>query len=160
MANEINAVAGQLFGVPVGQVYTAGPGIVIDNVHKTVRADETVLYSSNTAVAQGGTMALTENPENFSTVKLYVAHAANATNLAIVIEYTGDTTRYDVVMPVTDNATNLIMDRYYFSRSGTTVTVGGRKRHTIGASSVSSSDLTNPAFVMKIIGIKRIAGGN
>lgn len=36
MANEINAVAGQLFGVPVGQVYTAGPGIVIDNVHKTV----------------------------------------------------------------------------------------------------------------------------
>lgn len=37
MANEINAVAGQLWGVPVGQVYTAGPGIVIDNVHKTVR---------------------------------------------------------------------------------------------------------------------------
>lgn len=143
-----------------------GPGIVIDNPDGNtlrVSADEnyeTVLYSSDTAVDQGGTMALSENPENFSTIKLYVAHAANATNLAIVMEYTGETTRYDVVMPVTDNATNLIMDRYYFSRSGTTVTVGARKRHTIGASSVSSSDLTNPAFVMKIVGVHRIAGGN
>lgn len=144
----------------------AGPGIVIDNPDGNtlrVSADEnyeTVLYSSDTAVDQGGTMALSENPENFSTIKLYVAHAANAKNLAIVMEYTGDTTRYDVVMPVTDNATNLIMDRYYFSRSGTTVTVGARKRHTIGASSVSSSNLTNPAFVMKIVGVHRIAGGN
>lgn len=36
MANEINAVAGQLWGIPMGEVYTAGPGIKIDNVHKVV----------------------------------------------------------------------------------------------------------------------------
>ena len=39
---EINSVAGQLVGVPVGQVYTAGPGIKIDNVNKTVSVDNTV----------------------------------------------------------------------------------------------------------------------
>ena len=39
---EINSVAGQLVGIPMGQVYTAGPGIKIDNVNKTVSVDNTV----------------------------------------------------------------------------------------------------------------------
>lgn len=33
---EINSVAGQLVGIPVGQVYTAGDGISIDAVNKVV----------------------------------------------------------------------------------------------------------------------------
>lgn len=37
----INSVAGQLVGIPVGQVYTAGPGIKIDNVNKVVSVDIT-----------------------------------------------------------------------------------------------------------------------
>ena len=36
MANEINSVAGQLVGIPMGQVYTAGDGISIDAVNKVV----------------------------------------------------------------------------------------------------------------------------
>jgi len=36
---EINSVAGQLVGIPVGEVYTAGKGIKIDNVNKTVTFD-------------------------------------------------------------------------------------------------------------------------
>ena len=43
MANEINSVAGQLWGIPMGEVYTAGPGIKIDNVHKVVSATEPVV---------------------------------------------------------------------------------------------------------------------
>lgn len=38
---EINSVAGQLVGIPVGQVYTAGKGIKIDNVNKVVSVDIT-----------------------------------------------------------------------------------------------------------------------
>lgn len=36
MANEINSIAGQLVGIPMGQVYTAGDGISIDAVNKVV----------------------------------------------------------------------------------------------------------------------------
>lgn len=122
--------------------------------------EETSLYESDTAVAQGDTFSLSETPANFKTIKIYIAHGANATNWATVLEYPGDVTRYDIILPATDNATNMIIDRFYFSRSGTTVTVGARKRHTIGASSVSSTDLTNPAFIMKVVGIDRISGGN
>lgn len=38
---EINSVAGQLVGIPMGQVYTAGPGVKIDNVNKVVSVDIT-----------------------------------------------------------------------------------------------------------------------
>ena len=44
---EINSVFGQLVGVPVGQVYTAGPGIKIDNVNKIVSVDNTVTVLTN-----------------------------------------------------------------------------------------------------------------
>lgn len=44
---EINSVAGQLVGIPVGQVYTAGPGIKIDNVNKTISAKHWVKTVSN-----------------------------------------------------------------------------------------------------------------
>lgn len=37
---EINSVAGQLVGIPVGEVYTAGKGIKIDNVNKVVSVDD------------------------------------------------------------------------------------------------------------------------
>ena len=44
MSEQVNSVAGQLVGIPVGQVYTAGKGIKIDNVNKVVTVDETVLF--------------------------------------------------------------------------------------------------------------------
>lgn len=70
MANEINAVAGQLWGVPTGQVYTAGNGVVIDNVHKTVRVDETVLWSGSLS-ATGTSKPLSESIYNFERIKIY-----------------------------------------------------------------------------------------
>jgi len=38
MANEIMSVEGQLVGIPL-QEYTAGPGIVVDNVNHTITFD-------------------------------------------------------------------------------------------------------------------------
>lgn len=65
---EINSVAGQLVGVPVGQVYTAGKGVVIDNVNKTVRTDETVLWSG-LAGASDFPLTLSESLSNFEKVE-------------------------------------------------------------------------------------------
>ena len=60
---EINSVAGQLVGIPVGQVYTAGPGIKIDNVNKVVSVDETVLWDYNGT--RTNTFNLSESMSNF-----------------------------------------------------------------------------------------------
>ena len=70
MANEINAVAGQLWGIPVGQVYTAGPGIKIDNVNKVVRVDETVLYDGSTS-GTSGDVTLSEVITNFERIGIF-----------------------------------------------------------------------------------------
>lgn len=70
MANEINAVAGQLWGIPMGEVYTAGPGIKIDNVHKIVSVDETVLWESPDGVGHNS-CTLSESKTNFERVRIY-----------------------------------------------------------------------------------------
>jgi hypothetical protein len=158
-SNEIMSVEGQLVGMPL-----AGPESFsqqqLDYLKRALGVDETVLYESSTAVAQNGTFSLSEATTNFDRIRIYIAHAQNVTNWSVVVEYTGIATRYDIVMNVTDNANSIVFDRFYFSRSGTTITVGARKRHSITGSTCSSSDLTNPALVMKIVGVHRIAGGN
>ena len=74
---EINSVAGQLVGIPVGQVYTAGPGIKIDNVHKTVSVDETVLYAAptdaGTTLSLDDYVTLSESMTHFEKVRIYYA---------------------------------------------------------------------------------------
>ena len=70
MANEINAVAGQLWGIPMGEVYTAGPGIKIDNVHKVVSVDETVLYDGSTS-GTSGDVTLSEVITNFERIGIF-----------------------------------------------------------------------------------------
>lgn len=68
---EINSVAGQLVGIPVGQVYTAGPGIKIDNVHKTVSVDETVLFEGTDGNYTSG-FTVSEPLANFDRIRFYV----------------------------------------------------------------------------------------
>ena len=67
---EINSVAGQLVGIPVGQVYTAGPGIKIDNVNKIVSVDETVLWEGTLVGSAGGTVDLAERVTNFERIRI------------------------------------------------------------------------------------------
>lgn len=154
--NSNRAIRGPVTAVPV----VAGKGVRLvadtENNRWVVEADETVLYESDTAVAQGGTFNLSETTTNFDSIKIYIAHGVNST-WSQVLEFPGLADRYDIVLHATDNSTNLIFDRYYFSRSGVTITVGGRKRHQLSTSSCSSTDLNNPALVMKIVGVNRIA---
>lgn len=67
---EINSVAGQLVGIPMGEVYTAGPGIKIDNVHKVVSVDETVLYDGSTS-GTSGDVTLSEVITNFERIGIF-----------------------------------------------------------------------------------------
>lgn len=76
MSNEINSVAGQLIGIPVGQVYTAGPGIKIDNVNKVVSIDETVLWEGPITPGNGAA------PTNYD---LVVANMSNYEIIRIII---------------------------------------------------------------------------
>lgn len=141
----------------------AGPGIIIDNpdgntLRVSTEADaETVLYESNTAVAQGGTFDFSETPENFEYIRVYVVHGSTALTWEQIFEYPGDAIRYDIVLFACDQENSLLMDKFYFSRNGKTVTVGVRKRHTISTSTPTTGNLTNPAFFKKVVGIHRIA---
>ena len=59
--NQILSVAGQLVGIPL-QEYTAGPGIVVDNVNKTISVgitweDVTSQVTVNTSLVTSGSMS-------------------------------------------------------------------------------------------------------
>ena len=168
MANEINAVAGQLWGVPVGQVYTAGPGVVIDNVHKTVRVDETVLWEdlTNTTQLYSGTtnFNLSESFMNFERIKVYYRHSFSGnmwdTSEGIVLANT------DLRLGVNpqsqgDNAWTLI-DRAIFNFPYTTptkfvVTATTRAGLSISGSTVTGTTSNNGIIPMRVVGINRVA---
>lgn len=76
---EINSVAGQLVGIPMGQVYTAGPGINIDNVNKVVSVDETVLWDANGQVVLSGLITMSEPITNFERYKVYITERERGT---------------------------------------------------------------------------------
>ena len=76
---QINSVAGQLVGIPVGQVYTAGPGIKIDNVNKTVSVDETVLWEGTLQGSNGGAVNLVERVTNFERIRITYKWNASVT---------------------------------------------------------------------------------
>lgn len=64
--SEVLSVQGQLVGIPVEQ-YTGVSGIVVDPVNKTIRADETVLYSGD-----GTDLSLSEDIYNFERLRFKV----------------------------------------------------------------------------------------
>ena len=154
--NSNRAIRGPVTAVPV----VAGKGVRLtaDTVNNrwVVEADETVLYESNTAVQQGNTFTLSETPNNFDSVKIYLVHNENNTAWSQVFEYPGIATRYDMVLYACDQSSNLLFDKFYYSRSGTTVTVGLRKRHNL-STAAQVSDLTYPSYIMKVVGVNRIA---
>lgn len=155
--NSNRAIRGPVTAVPV----VAGKGVRLvadtENNRWVVEADETVLYESNTAVAQGGTFDFSESPENFEYIRVYVVHGPTALTWEQILEYPGDAIRYDVVLFACDQENSLLMDKFYFSRNDKTVTVGVRKRHTISSSTPTTGNLSNPAFFKKVVGINRIA---
>lgn len=87
---EINSVAGQLVGIPVGQVYTAGEGVVVDNVHKTITSkyNETVLYDGGLNPDSVSSITLSETTMNFE--RIVILACANTQNATSNIGYYRD----------------------------------------------------------------------
>jgi hypothetical protein len=162
--SEINSIANGSFvlGQTSATNFVGGTGITVDSPSEgTVRIsnDETVIYSSTSAVPSGQSFTLSESPTNFASVKFYCIHNEANTGWNEIFEYKGDAIRYDIVLNATDNANDLIFDRYSFTRTDNNVAVGVRARHIIG-NTVSKASLANPLYISKVIGINRISGGN
>lgn len=162
MPEQINSMAGQLVGIPMGQVYTAGKGIVIDNVNKTVRTDETVLFT-DTTMAGVSTCTLTEEATNFEYLDMVVGYPNNSNGLNYVRIPSATT-----YLHFTYQAGNGVTD--YFARvygviNGTAITVTHCKTMYSAYSSTSVDSIRNDSSsdmkcIYKVIGVNRIAGGN
>lgn len=156
---EINSVAGQLVGIPVGQVYTAGPGIKIDNVNKVVSVDDTVLWSGSPT----NSVTLSESMNNFECIDVYERWDnanANATVHRIYME--GKTTAV-LNFSIGANTWYLVVQK--LDLNGTSLSVNSV--HSIHGSSYTSTDIIHESnttllknTIIKVVGIHRIAGGN
>lgn len=161
---EINSVAGQLVGIPVNQVYTAGKGIVIDNVNKTVRTDETVLFSTDT-FAPGDTQQtynLSESPLNFERIAVYVCRPVTPAPWMGYIEfypaYLNAASRTEIGAVGSFNASGTIYLTTYTATGvlSTQWKDGASRQATIGG----AWDSAYFSHIYRIVGINRISGGN
>lgn len=153
---EINSVAGQLVGIPVGQVYTAGTGIKIDNVHKTVSVDETVLWEGTPTTS----MTLSETPANFDYLRIYVTRD---TGVQLVGLAAATSNYLTFGMLHYDNSEGSKMQEItaaYTSSNGTTFTLVKTARRWYDGTTIAGNININTSYVTKIVGIHRIAGGN
>lgn len=159
MANEINSVAGQLVGIPVGQVYTAGPGIKIDNVNKVVSVDETVLWESSEGSA-ASSCTLSENLNNFDRINLYLADTNQKISVFTVVATTANFT-FPTISPGYGPNTAAIIFRW-FTVSGTSMTVSKAKQTNISFNDEStnwSASRESPLYntIVKVVGVNRIS---
>lgn len=165
---EINSVAGQLVGIPVGQVYTAGKGVVIDNVNKTVRTDETVLFedSNGTGVDSGD---ISEAYTNFERLLIEVGYGSQNTSLEDGYMWAMCSTRspYTWVQYMFGagggNQYYAAAKIHWTSLTHFDVTHGSSILHSDSSTSVSGNTSYNAnakKCVLRIIGVNRIAGGN
>lgn len=165
---SVNSVAGQLVGIPVGQVYTAGHGITIEgnSLNREVSLDETVLYedSDGTSVS---TFVLSEGWNNFETVRFIIADAYGwGTNqydfLTSGVSVAGTRAKHFpcVRALITDK---MIIRQIQFSFANNDYVNG-----TVESSEATIKDGEFPTFtttsiasrLIKVVGINRISGGN
>lgn len=157
---EINSVAGQLVGIPVGQVYTAGKGIKIDNVNKVVSVDETVLMDTPTAVSNNLEIVLSEVFTNFEHIRIEgVRNPASGYNTSTVMEYAVGSSNYNLrfvsFLPQGANNTDLLFDVVDCMLTTNKLKVNKFFRKTISSSIVTETNF--PVTITKIVGINRIA---
>lgn len=155
MSEEVNSVAGQLVGIPVGQVYTAGNGVVIDNVNKTVRIDETVLYDNGTTTSA----SLSESGYHFDRIRVYYSRAGgfcqefpmydNPTYLQI-----GHTNAY------TNNWRSTFSYRYDFDGVSLTPSAYCIEVASKTDTTTITTRTATPPTILKVVGVNRISGGN
>lgn len=158
---EINSVAGQLVGIPVGQVYTAGPGIKIDNVHKTVSVDETVLYDGNGSTTSSAT--LSESVSNFQYLDLYM-RGSNVSQYPTVVRVAiyGTYTAAQVNWSLGNNDWYINCQKLSISGTSISVVAAHAMHSPFNSTSItheSNTDLITKT-ICKVVGVHRIAGGN
>lgn len=141
---EINSVAGQLVGIPVGQVYTAGKGVVIDNVHKTVRVDETVLYDGTAATS----VTCSESVSNFERIRV----CAKPGPFTTIHEETFDVGKTAGFFMLAD-ASNAYGGQ--ITATSTTVAITNGK-HVWFSAGGCGSEADSPTLV-KVIGVNRVS---
>lgn len=160
MSEQVNSVAGQLVGIPCGQVYTAGKGIKIDNVNKVVSVDETVLWSGT----RTNSVTLSESAYNFEFLRIeFDENASNAPNPILTIKPSAVMTTGFCF-----GAGNAWLGIIYMTLTDNTgLSIVGSKGLNFGAfnstsvnitASVGTDQLSNS--IVKVVGINRISGGN
>lgn len=162
---EINSVAGQLVGIPVGQVYTAGPGIKIDNVNKVVSVDETVLWSGASLTA-----TLSELPTNFERIRIeFGTPVANTGQnigrgcIEVSMLFVDTSNNGSIFLSTFFNGDDTNYNPYY--TSGFVIGVRTKTWETawtvFGKVFGTTKSTGNSWFRLnKIVGIHRISGGN
>ena len=168
MSEQINSVAGQLVGIPVGQVYTAGKGIVIDNVNKTVRIDETVLYNypsnENMYDSTRKLISFPESCRNFERIRVYVVNNDYAMETFEFEPGSDDHTETFQVNTISAEPKAYVkMTTWVLTASALTYRAGcGYYINNGGTALVSPTVNKTANYVVpyKVVGINRIAGGN
>lgn len=161
---ELNSVQTQLFGIPMNQVYTAGPGIKIDNLNKTVSVDDTVLWSSSPGSTTGN---LSEAITNFDRIRVYWHYHENGSGAQspCIMEIPVESTQTRYFFNVSFGGTNCYMlsIRMDFSNSFATFTVQNASGVYVSAwggggtvAAIPSATIANCIKgIYKIVGINR-----
>ena len=155
MSEEVNSVAGQLVGIPVGQVYTAGNGVVIDNVNKTVRVDETVLYDNGTTTSA----SLSESGYNFDRIRVYYTRAGG---------FCQEVPMYDnptyIQLSQTKSYTNGWRSTFSYRYDFDGLSLTPSEYCIEAASKTDTTTITtrtaSAPTILKVVGVNRISGGN
>ena len=160
MSEQINSVAGQLVGIPMGQVYTAGKGIKIDNVNKVVSVDETVLWEATANNQYSAT--LSEPYSNFERVRIeFNSNDTMSTNKSLYNEFPGYVTQFNLIGQRTDGGGIVMTLSDLVGSNDNTQLTPSYGRYVIVSKTSTTLTVGSINIALKsVVGIHRIAGGN
>lgn len=145
--NQILSVEGQLIGMP-----TAGPESFsqqqLDYLKRALGVDETVLWSGTASAA----VTCSESVSNFTRLRVYVKSPSFTTLHEVEFDVADSTVGYFFMA----NAQNGYGSQ--ISATSTTVSTSGGRHVWFNDMSLGSE--SNSVYIIKVVGIHRIAGGN
>lgn len=153
------AVRGPVTAIPV----VAGTGVRfredVENNRVVAELDETVLSSTATAVAVGVEITLAEKFTNFERIKIFAIRNPDSGQGSWCNEYQVDSTHAGIgfIAPLlATGSTNLIIDAFKGTLSGSKLTINVVTRKTFADTSFSTAS-GSPVTITKIVGINRVA---
>ncbi len=151
--NSNRAVRGPVTAVPV----VAGKGVRLvadtQNNRWVVEADETVLWEGTPTTS----MALSETPENFEYLRIYLT-SESGIKLVCIAAATTTYLTYGI-LHYDSGAVNVMQEitAAYTSTNGTTFNLVKSARRWYNGSSVGGNVSVAASYITKIVGINRIA---